>query len=63
MNLCHFSPATAPSISTSEKSLTKPQRCIPAQLRTNNSPLLSYLHKVNVLHHQSPLCPLTYIDT
>ena len=48
-----------PHISSSEEILPRLTRRTLAQLRTNKSPLLnSYLHKVDVKSHPSPLCPL-----
>ena len=48
-----------PHISSSEEILPRLIRRTLAQIRTNKSPLLkSYLHKVDVKSHPSPLCPL-----
>ena len=49
----------APTINTSEESLTKHKRRTLAQLRTNKSPFLqSYLHKIDPQTNPSPHCPL-----
>ena len=48
----------APKISPSELSLPRETRRTLAQLRTNKSPILIYLHQVDETHHPSPLCPL-----
>ena len=48
-----------PHISSSEEILPRLTRRNLAQLRTNKSPFLkSYLHKVDVKLHPSPLCAL-----
>ena len=55
-----------PHVSSSEEILPRLTRCTLAQLRTKKSTFLkSYLHKVNVKSHPSPLCPIcnTHIHT
>ena len=47
-----------PKICPSELSLRRETRRTLAQHRTNKSPSLIYLHKVDETHHTSPLCPL-----
>ena len=55
---------TPPHISSSKEALPHLTYCTLAQLRTNKSPFLkSYLHKVDVKSHPSPLCPLCNIHT
>ena len=46
-------------IHQSEETLTRYERRLLAQLRTNKSPfLLTYKHKIDPTSHPSPLCPL-----
>ena len=53
-----------PLISSSEETFTRHNRRILAQLMTNQSPFLkSYLHKVGVNSHPSPLYPLCNTNT
>ena len=53
-----------PHISSSEETLPHITRHTLAQLITNKSPFLkSYLHKVDVKTHRSPLCTLCNIHT
>ena len=53
-----------PHIISSEEILPRLTHCTLAQLITNKSPfLISYLHKVDVKTHPSPLCPLCNTHT
>ena len=55
---------TAPTINTTEATLSKAHRRTLAQLRTNKSPFLhSYLYKVDASNTPSPLCPLCTTQT
>ena len=60
--ICYHTPP--PQISSSEKIIHRLTRRTLAQLRINKSPFLkSYLHKVDVKSHPSPLFPLCNFDT